>query len=298
MTGKCTVCGGANLSVLYRGPIRVGKFGNLSSSEQTVWQCSACRCAFLPHSLGQSAGYYEGQEYRREVDESAEVGDYFRLHDAEQARNLAITGTSAFRDKNIADVGCGGGSFLDAVSGFAKRTVAIEPSQIFRESLVQRGYVTFPYASEAKGEFTKMLDVITSFSVLEHVEDPLGFLKDIRALLAPGGKLILSTPNTEDALLDALPIEYPRFYFRKAHLWYFDKQSLAKLLSLAGFSRSTIIPHQRFGLSNFLGWLRDKTPQGQNRHGFVTKAMDAAWKAELERTFRCDYLFAEAFAED
>lgn len=289
----CRICGGNDWGVLYRGPIRVGRFGNLSAEEHTVWKCASCLAGFLPGISGQTATYYESTAYREEVDGGAEAADYFRLHDGEQASNLAVTGTAIFRDKIVVDVGCGGGSFLDAVKGFAREAVAVEPSRQFRQSLAARGYAAYAYMRDALTDYRGQVDVITSYSVLEHVEDPLGFLQDIRDLLAPNGKAFLSTPNRADILLEALPKDYPSFFYRKAHRWYFDAEAMRNLLERGGFGDVRIIPRQRFGLSNFLGWMRDASPLGHRRLGFVTEAMDSTWKAELERTLRCDYLYVE-----
>jgi hypothetical protein len=87
------------------------------------------------------------------------------------------------------------------------------------------------------------------------VDDPPKFLGDIRDSLAPRDNAFISTPNTADALLEALPEDYVRFYFRKAHLWYFDRDSLRKTAGLAGFTSVNVMPHQRFGMGNFLRWL-------------------------------------------
>jgi SAM-dependent methyltransferase len=243
--------------------------------------------------MGQGEAYYKSKEYREEVDESADPEAYFRLHDGEQAVNLSMIGSGSFRGKVIADVGCGGGSFLDGVRGYAAKAVAIEPSEAFRASLVLRGYPCYAYATDAARDFKAKMDLVTSFSVIEHVEDPLTFMKDIRALLAPGGRAFISTPNAKDALLEALPEDYPRFFYRKAHLWYFEAESLRCLAERAGFASVKVIPHHRFGLSNFIRWSRERAPKGHAGFDFVTPQMDAAWKAGLEASFRCDYLYAE-----
>ena len=44
---------------------------------------------------------------------------------------------------------------------------------------------------EGKGQF----DLVTSMEVIEHVADPAAFVSELAARLAPGGLMILSTPN-------------------------------------------------------------------------------------------------------
>jgi SAM-dependent methyltransferase len=43
-------------------------------------------------------------------------------------------------------------------------------------------------------------DLVTAIEVVEHIESPIGFLRNIRQLLAPGGVVVLTTPN-----VDSLP---------------------------------------------------------------------------------------------
>lgn len=289
----CKICGSENSEVAYKGPIRLGKYPNISSEDYELLKCKDCLAITLPPIMEDVGSYYDGEAYRKEVDDGSEAADYFKLHDAEQQQKLGIIGTEVFRDKIVADVGCGAGSFLDYIGGVCKKGVAIEPYETFKVSLAQRGYPTYSYVKNAIEDFENRVDIVTSFSVLEHVEDPISFLNDIRQLLAIGGKLYLSTPNANDILLEAQP-SYAKFYYRKAHLWYFSDKALANLLKLAGYSEIQIIPHHRFGLANFLTWLKDGSPKGDLQLGFLTPSMDSVWKSELERTARCDYLYAEA----
>ena len=39
--------------------------------------------------------------------------------------------------------------------------------------------------------------LVTAIEVIEHVETPIGFLRNIRELLTPGGVAVLTTPNVE-----------------------------------------------------------------------------------------------------
>lgn len=42
-------------------------------------------------------------------------------------------------------------------------------------------------------------DLVTSFEVIEHVENPIGFLRNVGLLLKPGGAAIVTTPNVDNA---------------------------------------------------------------------------------------------------
>lgn len=292
---ECQICGGADHSSIHDGPIRDGKFGTLTAESQHVYRCSQCGVARLEWPrLGES--YYEGAEYRMDVNASSSAADYYKQHDGEQARNIALTGTARFRGRLVADIGCGAGSYLDSISGFAETAIAIEPSIEYQEELRKKGYPTFSYATDAAGEYGGRVDIVVCFSVIEHIEEPVPFLQAIRTLLRPGGVCLLTTPNLNDCLLKAGPANYPSFFFRKVHRWYFDQQALATAFRQAGFSASEVRGHHRFGLSNLLGWLKNQRPSGDGSLDLVTPAIDAVWKSELERTLTCDYLFATATA--
>jgi SAM-dependent methyltransferase len=277
--------------------IRLGRFGDLSEEELELRRCTGCGLVALPARAHPDQGWYQSGEYRAQVGEEADPDSFCRLHDPEQTARLALIGLERFRDKVVVDLGCGGGSFLDAVSGLAREIIAVEPDLSFRPGLVKRGYRVYPQAAEALAEQKGRIDLAVSFATLEHLAEPLAFLKEIRELLKPGGELFLTTPNLDDALLAALPEDYPAFFFRQAHLWYFNPSSLARALEKAGFSGVEIKGQQRFGLGNFLAWLKHRRPRGEAEYDFVTPAVDRVWRTELERTLRSDFLLARAASE-
>ena len=254
----CKICGSVEQSVLYRGPVRSGRFGQSSINLQTVWLCGGCGAGYLPSQ----AVDYASAEYRMLVDGSDAPEDFYRLHDGEQVEKLRMLGTGSLRDMVLMDVGCGAGSFLDLAKGFCKTTIGIEPTPSFQEALAKKKHEVFPYCHEVPDVWEGQVDVAVSFSVIEHLEDPLAFLKDIRRLLRPGGRLLLSTPNRKDWLLEFLPDDYARFFYRTVHTWYFDAEALSKLVLLAGFADPAVSHLHRYDLSNALLWLRDKRPTG------------------------------------
>lgn len=290
----CGICKSSDLKIIYNGKIRMGVFGDYSSSNHPVFLCKSCEARFIQKIPDNLTDYYESDSYRADVDGMNDIDEFFRIHDGEQARNIAFTGTDIFRNKNVMDIGCGGGSFLDLISGYSNKTIAIEPNKLYQKSLRHRKYTVFPYASDALERYSGKVDIACTFSVLEHIEDPLKFLCEINATLTDKGVLYLSTPNAEDFLLEAMPEEYAQFYYRKVHLWYFTSAALVNLLKRAGFSKIDIAPMQRFGLGNYISWQKNMKPMGDVKYSYITKSVDNLWKEELARTFKSDYLYARA----
>ncbi|ABF53852.1 bifunctional 2-polyprenyl-6-hydroxyphenol methylase/3-demethylubiquinol 3-O-methyltransferase UbiG [Sphingopyxis alaskensis] len=87
---------------------------------------------------------------------------------------------------------------------------------------------------EGKGQF----DLVTSMEVIEHVVDPAVFVAELAARLAPGGLMILSTPNRTIAskLLLVEAAERIGAVPRGTHDWdrFLKPEELTKLLEGAG----------------------------------------------------------------
>ncbi len=84
----------------------------------------------------------------------------------------------------------------------------------------------FP-SEKAKGPY----DLIVSYAVLEHISDPVKFLKDIATHLTPGGTLLLAVPDCTEEILNGDP-----GMLLHEHYYYYTQQSLANCLVKAGFS--------------------------------------------------------------
>jgi 2-polyprenyl-3-methyl-5-hydroxy-6-metoxy-1,4-benzoquinol methylase len=81
---------------------------------------------------------------------------------------------------------------------------------LFVEYLQQRGFTNVdgydPYAPEDglgdRAIKSKKYDYVSTQDVIEHVEDPHEFLKDINRLVSPGGYILVGTPNAAGIALD------------------------------------------------------------------------------------------------
>lgn len=290
--GSCEICGHEEWSVSYEGPVRDGSFGNLTAEDRIVACCQRCGVERLEEAACKDTGFYEGEEYRRLLNEPLDAAGFMAGHDRLQMQPLAALWPKAVRNKTVADVGCGAGSFLDHISGLAARCVAVEPCEAYHESLRSRGYSVFPFPTDASREIAGEVDLAFSLSVIEHVADPRTFLEEISELLAPDGKLMISTPNRADVLMDLLPEDYRRFFYRTVHRWYFDADSLAACAGAAGLEVVETKCAHRFGLSNVMAWLRDRKPTGSTPlPGMDDPAIDSFWKTFLESKGIGDYLY-------
>ena len=284
---NCRLCGSDKWGLLYNGPIRMGRVGQISQEPQRILKCGNCGVGFL--SINKID--YESSEYRELVDGGNTVEHFYQLHDHEQTEKLKVVGTADLRGKVVADVGCGAGAFLDLVKGYCAETIAIEPAQFYHDALTSKGHIGFSYCTEVSSEWVGKIDLATCFDVIEHVENPLEFLQDIRKVLKPGGKLLVSTPNAEDILLELLPQEYRSFFYRLVHTWYFNNQSFEHLAKEAGYSDLSVSYVHRYDLSNIMLWLRDKRPTGCGKLK-LWPAVDAAFCRMLEAEGRADNIYA------
>lgn len=98
---------------------------------------------------------------------------------------------------NVLDIGGGTGWIPDLLQG----TGRIESVQIVdidaaaKEAAEQKGYSYFQGTIEAFPT-AKKFELILLLNLIEHVADPRAVLEKAAALLAPGGLIVLKTPNT------------------------------------------------------------------------------------------------------
>lgn len=287
---ECEVCGEDNWSTAYEGDIRDGAFGNIIESA-VVHKCLGCGVERLDEEFCENDEYYETEQYRNKLNEALTTDAFFKEHDECQIYSLETLWPISFRGKRIADIGCAAGSFLDHVSGLVKEVVAIEPCAIYHDSLKSRDYKTFSYAHDACNVYEKKIDLAVCFFVLEHVRDVNNFLVDIRKMLTDDGQLLIAVPNREDILLHLLPDEFNPFFYKVPHRWYFDKDSLEKCVTLAGFDVVETKYVHRFGIANMMHWIKDKKPSGRLPFPKMTRHMDALWQTYLEQEGLSDMLY-------
>lgn len=288
---KCRLCGCKNIHIVYDGLIRNGGLGKYTKENVQIYQCSNCGVIYHEKvEVENIQDYYESKKYRNSLEGSSDEEVFYKLHDRETLDKLQYTGTEVFRHKVVADVGCGAGAFLDYISGVADQVIAVEPFDEYRKIMDRKGYKTFAYSGGVEA-YQGKIDVVTSFDVIEHVEDPLLFMKDIYALLKDGGVGVIGTPTDAPIMRKLLGEIYEKkLLFSTQHLWIFNEKNLNMLALEAGFRQMQVRYFQRYGIGNLLGWLREKEPKSEIREPFITDTLDAVWKRECEQQGLADYI--------
>jgi ubiquinone/menaquinone biosynthesis C-methylase UbiE len=111
------------------------------------------------------------------------------------------TFAQADRTQHVLDIGCGSGDLLEALSlripasiyvgsDISAGRVRLAQTRLGqRAALVQIGSGTLPFATES-------FDLVFITEVIEHLKNPNHLLNEAYRILAPQGRLILTTPNS------------------------------------------------------------------------------------------------------
>ena len=100
--------------------------------------------------------------------------------------------------KTALDVGCGAGLLAEPLARLGAEVTAIDAASeliaVAREHAAGQG-LPIDYRAVAVEDLDGQFDLITCLEVIEHVADPQAFVASLARRLAPGGLLIMSTPN-------------------------------------------------------------------------------------------------------
>lgn len=108
------------------------------------------------------------------------------------------TGFRPLAGKSALDVGCGAGLLAEPLARLGAKVTALDASPDLiaaAKAHAEASGLEIDYRATAVEHLGGKFDLVTSLEVVEHVADPRSFVKALAARLAPGGLLILSTPN-------------------------------------------------------------------------------------------------------
>lgn len=140
----------------------------------------------------------------------------------------------------LLEVGCGSGVFLVAMRRRGWVVAGLEPHQTSAQDLrTHHGLDVRAGMLEDAPIQWGPFDAVALLDVIEHLVDPAAALAKVRALLRPGGVLILATPNV--ASLEHRLFGRQWFALQPPdHLWLFSPDSLRRTVAMAGFDQVSL----------------------------------------------------------
>jgi SAM-dependent methyltransferase len=231
----CPVCGSEQRQFPFRlhGPYCVAR-------------CAACGFHYLYPRLMEAAmqevyrqsSYYEGgacgyTDTSYTGQEAALRATFKRL-----LRNLTKRGLTG---GDLLEIGCGYGYLLDEARSFFDQRVGTDFSPEAAEIARTTGAEVFIGGIEQIRPGRKF-DCVIANQVIEHVYQPLSFLKDLAGHTKPGGHIVIATPDIGGVLRKVMGRRWPSFKVPE-HVLYFDFGTLSVLMQEAGLTNVHWLPY-------------------------------------------------------
>ena len=230
----CLVCDAPTGAPVYRsaGPSSISSTSLVVDARTVVYVCSACGHIQTP-PLADLSAYYDSA-YNVHL-ESAGADDLYAVRDgvpvyrAQHQAAVALEKLALPAGARVLDYGCGKGMSLRALLDARPDLdgAVFDVSDAYRDAwdaIVPRERQA---AYEAPAPWRGRFDAVLSFFALEHATDPRGFLRDVHALLRPGGTLHLTVPNVRRNVGDFIVVD---------HVNHFTPASLRRAFAQAGFA--------------------------------------------------------------
>lgn len=245
---KCRLCDSTDIEVIFhprlknKAKVEKSDFAPTGSDFGIFYDLAKCNNCKSIFSLLDGAEAHHDQLYSKSRD------DLYLIQEAERSITFKkiISHLKHFVPDNgrLLDIGCSYGLFLKLASQTWQEAYGVElskdASRYAREIL---GLNVFCADIKQANFPNDYFDIITAIEVIEHMQDPKGFITTISRILKPGGLLYLVTPNVQS--FSARIMGYRWWSYRKMHLYYFSKNSLSGFLAKNGFSILDSSPYKK-----------------------------------------------------
>jgi SAM-dependent methyltransferase len=230
----CPICSDHRLEIYLQGQDQILTASMVGSSRTEVspgrvLRCRGCRFGFRQFrpSDGQLTLLY--QKLDTQVYDAESVG---RSKTAEV--HFRLIGSYVTKPGRILDVGCASGLFLRRALDANWEVVGVEPSEVLaRKAQEALGRAEIHCSTlQAARLPAASFDVITLWDLLEHVPDPVLFLRGCARLLRPQGYLFANVPDLNSVQSRLLRGRWPLLL--PEHLNYFTPRSLRTCGEKAG----------------------------------------------------------------
>lgn len=220
---ECHVCNSSNITPYCR------------KNNHNLYKCGNCGFVFVYPTPGNLDKVYEKNYFHRTRDQDPGYVDYDK--DKKSMRHVFEKYLKKIskltKGRNILDIGCATGYFLDMAREYGWKTYGAEISEYAGKVAKERGHEVFIGPFPQVEDRDKM-DVVTMWDVLEHVDNPKNYLKAVNKSLKKEGFLIINTPDV-GSFWARLSGGRWGLIVPPEHLSFFNKRSLRLILEQTGF---------------------------------------------------------------
>jgi hypothetical protein len=254
----CPICG---KPATFR-PVRVR-----NGKEMVLWHCIPCDYDFFAYdpTAGLAANKLDESRLKASgLDIPTRDADF--ANGLKQSRPLIEEYIDTKdRDKNVLEIGCSWGYFLNLVKEAGAVPYGVEVNSLRAQYVNDDLKIPcFPDigACESRGlRFHK----IFLFYVLEYIPQPVAYLQRLINLLDEGGSLIVISPNLDDAIKDLYQNEgFRNFFYDEFSINYFTEQSVRQMGKKLQFRSIKLETRQGYSFINHINWYLNRAPRTTN----------------------------------
>jgi 2-polyprenyl-3-methyl-5-hydroxy-6-metoxy-1,4-benzoquinol methylase len=219
---SCPVCNSTASST------ELEKFGT------KILHCANCSLRYSGQVPNDTTDIYSDELYLTEsLEITHSTREYRKVRFGQERIEVLKKHMPPGKSGKLLDIGCGTGWFLEVARDAGFEIHGQEIGKSYANWTAQ--YVKCPVYSVPVHEIPDAgtYDVITLFDLIEHITDPVSFIKQCVKLLAPGGLLFILTPNF-DSLAISIMREHSSLVLPAEHVVYFTRQSITRLMNQCG----------------------------------------------------------------
>ena len=188
-------------------------------------------------TLDKLPGYYQSEDYISHTDSKRNAFEkvYHLVRSISLKKKLKLINSFSSEAKQLLDVGCGTGDFLQTAQQNGWLVSGIEPNEEARGIANSKTNKSVFDTEQLQKFESKQFDVITLWHVLEHLPNLEDHIKTFKTLLKDNGTLLIAVPNYKS--FDAK--HYKEFWAAfdvPRHLWHFNQVSISNLVSKQNMS--------------------------------------------------------------
>ena len=158
-------------------------------------------------------------------------------------RLAALTKYTDVREPRTLDVGCSIGASVEASQRMGWKATGVDVSQAAVDYCCEKGLDCYKIDDFELPFEDNTFDIVTSWHVIEHVDDVRATLNEWYRVVRPGGLLVLETPDSQCLKARRLGAKYQSFW-PFDHLYTFTRSNMSSLLQQSGFE---VLPSRVLG---------------------------------------------------